>query len=47
MTEHRIEVEPGMSIFAQDVGSGSPVVLLHGWTLGSEVWNISVYSLVT
>jgi non-heme chloroperoxidase len=47
MTEHRIEVEPGVSIFAQDVGSGPPVVLLHGWALSHEVWDRSVYSLVT
>ncbi|BDX33369.1 O-methylpimelyl-ACP methylesterase [Mycobacterium antarcticum] len=47
MTEHLIEVEPGVSIHAQDLGSGDPVVLLHGWALGHEVWDRQVYEFVT
>jgi pimeloyl-ACP methyl ester carboxylesterase len=47
MTDHLIEVENGVSIYAQDVGSGHPVVLLHGWALGHEVWDRQVHELVT
>lgn len=25
-------------LFLRDVGRGRPVVLIHGWTLGSEIW---------
>lgn len=47
MTNHLIEVEDGVSIYAQDVGTGRPVVLLHGWALGHEVWDRQVHDLVT
>ncbi len=47
MTEHLVEVEPGVSIYAQDLGSGHPVLLLHGWALGHEVWDRQVHELVT
>lgn len=47
MTDHLIEVEPGVSIYAQDLGVGDPVVLLHGWALGHEVWDRQVHDLVT
>ncbi len=45
MTDHLIEVEPGVEIFASDLGAGDPVVLLHGWGLGHEVWDRQVCSL--
>jgi non-heme chloroperoxidase len=45
MTEHFIEVEPGVSLFVQDVGEGNPVVLLHGWALGHELWDRQVYEI--
>ena len=47
MTEHFIEVEPGVSLFVQDVGEGQPVVLVHGWALGHELWDRQVYEIAT
>lgn len=47
MTHHDIEVEPGVSLFVQDVGEGEPVVLLHGWALGHELWDRQVYEIAT
>jgi non-heme chloroperoxidase len=32
-------VAPGVELFAQDLGAGTPVVLLHGWALSHEVWD--------
>jgi non-heme chloroperoxidase len=34
-----IETSDGQRLFCRDVGSGRPVVLIHGWTLSSEIWN--------
>lgn len=34
----RIEVEPGVSLYCNDWGSGRPVVLLHGWPLDADMW---------
>lgn len=34
-----IEVEPGVRIHAQVVGTGRPVVLLHGWAFDHRVWD--------
>ncbi|MCZ4551066.1 alpha/beta fold hydrolase [Gordonia rubripertincta] len=45
MTDHFIHVEPDVGLFVQDLGSGDPVVLLHGWALGHEVWDRQVYEL--
>jgi non-heme chloroperoxidase len=33
-----IETNDGQRLFVHDVGGGRPVVLIHGWTLSSEVW---------
>ena len=33
-----IETNDGQRLFVRDVGSGRPVVLIHGWTLSSEIW---------
>lgn len=41
----RIEVEPGVSLFVQDVGAGRPVVLLAGFGLNHEVWDGQVREL--
>jgi non-heme chloroperoxidase len=38
-------VEPGVSVYAQDVGNGSPVVLLAGFGLSHEVWDGEVREL--
>jgi pimeloyl-ACP methyl ester carboxylesterase len=32
-------VAPGVELFVQDLGSGDPLVLLHGWALSHEVWD--------
>jgi non-heme chloroperoxidase len=45
MTERRIEVAPDVSLFVQDVGQGRPVVLLHGWALGHELWDRQVHEI--
>jgi pimeloyl-ACP methyl ester carboxylesterase len=47
MTERFLEVEPGVSLFVQDVGTGKPVVLLHGWALGHELWDRQVYEITS
>jgi non-heme chloroperoxidase len=47
MTERFVEVEQGVSLFVQDVGHGRPVVLLHGWALGHELWDRQVHEIVS
>jgi non-heme chloroperoxidase len=47
MTEHFIEVEPGVTLFVQDIGQGRPVLLLHGWALGHEVWDRQVHEIAS
>lgn len=33
-----VQVEEGVQIAVEDRGTGTPVVLLHGWSLSHEVW---------
>jgi non-heme chloroperoxidase len=33
-----VETSDGQRLFLRDVGSGRPVVFIHGWTLSSEIW---------
>jgi pimeloyl-ACP methyl ester carboxylesterase len=33
-----IETNDGTRLHYQDRGEGEPIVLIHGWTLGAEVW---------
>jgi pimeloyl-ACP methyl ester carboxylesterase len=40
-----IAVEPGVSVYAQDVGAGPAVVLIAGFGLSHEVWDGEVRSL--
>jgi pimeloyl-ACP methyl ester carboxylesterase len=40
-----VEVEPGVSLYAQDVGSGPPVVLIAGFGLSHPVWDAEVREL--
>jgi pimeloyl-ACP methyl ester carboxylesterase len=40
-----LEVEPGVSLYVQDVGAGPPVVLLAGFGLSHEVWDGEVLQL--
>ncbi|HUR75191.1 MAG TPA: alpha/beta hydrolase [Sporichthya sp.] len=40
-----VEVQPGLSIYAQDLGTGRPVVLIAGFGLNSEAWQGQVTAL--
>ncbi len=42
---HYIEVEDGVKVFAEDIGSGQPVVFLHGWPLNSKAFEAQVSEL--
>jgi pimeloyl-ACP methyl ester carboxylesterase len=33
-----IDTNDGTQIFYQDRGEGEPVLFIHGWTLGADVW---------
>lgn len=39
---HFIEVEKGIKIYVEDIGSGQPVVFLHGWPLNSQAFESQV-----
>ena len=41
----RVEVEPGIEVFVQDLGQGRPVVLLPGFGLNHQVWDTQVRRL--
>lgn len=41
----RVEVEPGIEVFVQDLGQGRPVVLLPGFGLDHQVWDAQVRRL--
>ncbi len=40
-----IEVEPGVNMHYEDRGTGSPIVFIHGWGGGAEVWDYQVLDL--
>jgi pimeloyl-ACP methyl ester carboxylesterase len=40
-----VAVEPGVSLYAQDIGNGPPVVLIAGFGLSHEVWDGEVREL--
>lgn len=40
-----IEVEDGVRLNVLDVGSGPPLMLVHGWALSHEVWDRQVLTL--
>lgn len=42
---HYIEVETGVKIYAEDIGSGQPVVFIHGWPLNSKSFEAQVSEL--
>lgn len=39
---HYIEVEDGVKVYAEDIGSGQPVVFIHGWPLNSKSFESQV-----
>ena len=41
----RVEVEPGIELFVQDLGQGRPVILIAGFGLSHEVWDAQVRRL--
>lgn len=40
-----IEARDGTFLFYQDWGSGKPVVFVHGWGLGAEMWEYQMLAL--
>lgn len=42
---HYIEVEDNVKIYVEDIGSGQPVVFLHGWPLNSKAFEAQVSEL--
>ncbi len=40
-----VEVEPEVRLFYRDIGTGRPLVLLHGWTMTHQVWDRQVQEL--
>ncbi|QHJ69902.1 alpha/beta fold hydrolase [Planococcus halotolerans] len=42
---HYIQVEKDVKIYAEDIGSGQPVVFLHGWPLNSKAFEAQVSEL--
>jgi non-heme chloroperoxidase len=41
----RVEVQPGIEVFVQDLGQGRPVVLLAGFGLDHQVWDAQIRRL--
>jgi non-heme chloroperoxidase len=40
-----IEMQDGTTLFFQDWGTGKPVVFVHGWVLGAEMWEYQMTAL--
>lgn len=40
-----IEMQDGTTLFFKDWGTGKPVVFIHGWVLGSEMWEYQMTNL--
>ncbi|MFD1773813.1 alpha/beta fold hydrolase [Paenibacillus rhizophilus] len=43
--QYYIETEPGVKLFVEDIGSGTPVVLVHGWPLNHQMFEYQVTHL--
>src|SRR5438132_6312289 len=41
-----VETHDGCNLFYRDWGSGMPVVFLHGWSLGCDMWEYQMPWLV-
>ena len=39
MSSSLVEVEPGVRVNVLELGTGKPVLLIHGWSLSHEVWD--------
>jgi non-heme chloroperoxidase len=42
---YRVEVEPGIELFVQDLGQGRPIILIAGFGLDHQVWDAQVRRL--
>ncbi len=42
---HRIEVEHGTTLFVEDIGSGQPVIFLHGWPVNHRMFEHQMATL--
>lgn len=42
---HSIEVEHGTKLFVEDIGSGQPVVFLHGWPVNHKMFEHQMTTL--
>lgn len=42
---HYIEVEAGVNVFVEDIGTGQPVVFIHGWPLNSRSFEMQANEL--
>jgi len=42
---HYVEVEPGVRIYAEDIGEGAPVIFLHGWPLNHKMFEYQFLEL--
>ncbi|HEY9641248.1 MAG TPA: alpha/beta hydrolase [Coleofasciculaceae cyanobacterium] len=40
-----LEMQDGTTLFFQDWGTGKPVVFVHGWVLGSQMWEYQMTGL--
>jgi non-heme chloroperoxidase len=46
-TRKFIETEDGTSLFYKDWGTGKPVVFIHGWGLGADMWEYQMLHLAS
>jgi pimeloyl-ACP methyl ester carboxylesterase len=42
---HYIEVEDGVKVYAEDIGTGQPVVFIHGWPLNHKAFESQIGEL--
>ncbi|WNZ26789.1 alpha/beta hydrolase [Leptolyngbya sp. NK1-12] len=40
-----IETNDGTRLFYQDLGAGQPVVFIHGWVVGADIWEYQMSDL--
>ncbi len=41
-----IDADDGVALHVKDMGSGSPVILIHGWPLTGDMWEYQVVALL-
>lgn len=41
-----VDADDGVPIAVRDVGTGAPVLMIHGWGLSSEVWDRQIHTLL-